>query len=416
MNQENKKNITIISLNYFPEDTAIGLYSTQMVNYLVKSGFNVNVITGFPYYPKWEISSEYKDKDKFLVEEMSGYMIYRYKQYTPKNPSFVRRIIQMVDFYIGSLKNIKKIKENDLVVAVIPFTLSALLGVRLARITKSKLWIHIQDFEFDAAFESGFISKLGILSKVLYKLFMIIESSLLNKADVVSSISRSMIAKAEKKSVVKKVFFPNWADTEIYKEDYNDKYHLFDKEKKTILYSGNVGAKQDWEQYVEVISMFRDSSDIEFVIVGAGGKIEWLKDQCKNQANVKFFDPIPYNELPHMLKTADIHLLFQKSDVVDSVMPSKIIGMMSSGKPSIITGNRHSEVASVYDQNQVGIYNSSGDSVSIYNDINELLMDSDKCKTFGENANNYVERNLNKESILGEIYNKLDKIILGEKI
>ena len=86
-----KKNITLVSLNYAPEDTAIGLYSTQWAEYLKSAGYEVTVVTAFPYYPKWEISKTYKDKKTFLKEELNGNTILRYKQYVPQNPTFPYR-------------------------------------------------------------------------------------------------------------------------------------------------------------------------------------------------------------------------------------------------------------------------------------------------------------------------------------
>jgi len=47
-------NITIISNNYSPEDSGIGLYSTGMAEFLAKN-HSVKVITAIPYYPHWEI-------------------------------------------------------------------------------------------------------------------------------------------------------------------------------------------------------------------------------------------------------------------------------------------------------------------------------------------------------------------------
>ena len=48
-------NITIISNNYYPEDSGIGLYSAGMAEYLAQN-HNVKVITAMPYYPQWELS------------------------------------------------------------------------------------------------------------------------------------------------------------------------------------------------------------------------------------------------------------------------------------------------------------------------------------------------------------------------
>ena len=54
-------NITIISNNYYPEDSGIGLYSAGMAEYLAQN-HNVKVITAMPYYPQWEIYTEYKNR------------------------------------------------------------------------------------------------------------------------------------------------------------------------------------------------------------------------------------------------------------------------------------------------------------------------------------------------------------------
>ncbi len=109
-----KKVITLIGVNFYPEDTAIGLYSTQMVRYFAEKGHTINVITGFPYYPQWSIREEYRSKPKYLQEKMNEINILRYKQYVPIRPSFLKRVIHLLDFTYGSYFNIRKIKQTDI--------------------------------------------------------------------------------------------------------------------------------------------------------------------------------------------------------------------------------------------------------------------------------------------------------------
>jgi len=94
-----KNNITLIGINFYPEDSSTGLYSTQMAEYLSKN-HTIDVITGFPYYPEWEIRNEYKNKKTFLKEKKDAITIYRYRQYVPNNPTFKNRIIHLLDFTI----------------------------------------------------------------------------------------------------------------------------------------------------------------------------------------------------------------------------------------------------------------------------------------------------------------------------
>ena len=191
-----KKNVTIIGVNYFPEDSAIGLYTTQKAEYLVEKGFDVTVITGFPYYPQWEIRDDYKSKHYLLKETINGVKVLRSKQYVPSNPTFSKRIIHLTSFSFGNFINLFRTSKPNIVISIIPFTTSALLGWFLKVRYKSKLWVHIQDFEFDAAIDSGLLNgnKKAIINMLLW-----VEKKVLKKADIVSTISYGMLNKLNKK-------------------------------------------------------------------------------------------------------------------------------------------------------------------------------------------------------------------------
>ena len=101
--------ITIIGINYYPEDSAIGLYTTEKAEYLVSKGFDVTVITGFPYYPQWEIREDYKSKKYLVKETINGVKVFRSKQYVPKDPTFIKRIIHLTSFTFGNFINLFKV-------------------------------------------------------------------------------------------------------------------------------------------------------------------------------------------------------------------------------------------------------------------------------------------------------------------
>ncbi|WP_163329278.1 WcaI family glycosyltransferase [Desulfurobacterium thermolithotrophum] len=404
------KNITLIGINFYPEDTSTGLYTTQMAEDLSENGFNVSVITGFPYYPQWEIWEEYKNKPKYLEEEFKGIKIYRYKQFTPKNPNFKNRVKHILSFTLGSFRNLKKIKKSDLIIAIVPFTFDVWLAHKLAKKTKAKVWVHIQDFEFDAAFETGVIEN-NKLKKITSKLLYRIETNLLDKADIVSSISYSMLEKAKKKTKSELFYFPNWIDEDFINPEKADVHPYLKSNKFKVLYSGNIGAKQDWEIFIKVVSYFKSREDIEFIVVGNGAKKDWLLSQIKNFKNVKYYAPVPYKDLPDLLCSTDLHILFQKSEVVDTVMPSKLLGMMASAKPSLVTGNLKSEVAKVIKESQGGEFFDSNDIKSIINFIEELNKNIHLAKNYGKNARQYIIEHFSKEKVLGNLKNKIKEIL-----
>ena len=63
------------------------------------------------------------------------------------------------------------------------------------------------------------------------------------------------------------------------------------------------------------------------------------------------WDPLqPEVKLNAFLNLADIHLLPQKEDAANLVMPSKLTGMLASGRPVIATARLGTQVARVVEQ------------------------------------------------------------------
>lgn len=406
-----KKKITIIGINYYPEDTAIGLYTSQLANHFNEKGIEVNIITGFPYYPAWKISPNYKSKKTFYRENSNGITIFRYKQYVPQNPTFFKRILHLLDFTFGSFFNLFKIKKTDVVLCIVPFTTSIFLGKILSKLKSAKLWVHIQDFEFDAVSDSNIIENKKSKS-ILFKLLFWIEKKLLDSTDLNSTISTSMILKLSKKIKFdkKKILLPNWVDLDFINPEKSKIHAYLNSERFKILYSGNIGEKQDWNFFSQLVKKLDKESDIEFIVVGDGSKKKWLETNLSKSKNITFYNPVAYNELSDLLCSADLHILFQKNEVIDTVMPSKILAMMASQKPSLITGNLKSEVATIINKSKGGEYFDSNNIIDILKFIKQVKEDKELNEKFGKNARTFVTSNFSKEEILNQFKNTFTEL------
>ncbi len=389
------KNITIISHNYYPEDVANGFYNTQMAEYLSQN-HKVRIITGYPYYPKWEIFEAYRNKPSFSKEKINEVEVFRFKQYTPQEQSFSKRIFQMVHFFIGSLRNVWKQKEADIIIVVLPFTLSILLGFILRWRTKGKVIVHIQDFEFDAALQSGFSS-----NAFLKKMILRFEKWLFDASDAVSTISNGMLQRLSDKSDTPQIYFPNWIDANTINPAISTKHPYSNGDKFTILYSGNIGEKQDWNFFIEVVKRFENQENIQFVLVGDGAKRKDIVEALEDQENLVYYPPVPYSELNDLLCSADLHVLFQKTEVIDTVMPSKILSIFASSKPFIITGNKDSEVKKHVEESQGGYYFSDGDVDTVVSAINAFV-DGKETLTQNSKARDFIIERFAYENVLSQ--------------
>ena len=405
------KTITVITPFYFPEDTAIGLYTTQFSRFLLAKGYKVKIITGFPNYPQWKIYQSYSNYPSYFSETVDGLEIIRYKQYIPKNVAFKGRVLMMSSLFYGTLVNLRKVRKSDLVICIIPFTISILPALLLSKIRKSKLWIHIQDFEFDLALDSGIVKNNTVFLKLFKLILSFSERKLLNSADIISSISFNMLEKIQEKSKHNApYYFPNWVSAEKINPNNYIHHTYIDSKKFTFLYSGNIGEKQDWLLCERLCELIQITDAIEIVIVGDGAYKNTLKNKLSKFNFVKFLPPVPYDELSDLLCSADVHFLFQKQDVVDTIMPSKILGMMASAKPSIISGNTGSEVSKIISQSEGGFYFTKNNVNEIYNCI--LMLKERKGENqMGKKAREYIINTFSEKAILNDFYSKVKENI-----
>ncbi len=394
------KTVTLISPFFAPDESGIALYNAETMNYLVRCGYDVQVLTGVPFYPEWVIKEPYVKGPLYVKEQHQNLTLYRFKQYVPSTPTFSKRLYQIFHFTVGVFFLLFRVPKSDVVFVVIPYTTSLTLGVLLKWFHGSKLWCHVQDFEIDAAtesFKSNWIKILFSLERVLF-----------NSCHVVSTISHQMMKKLSEKTSTNRIFFPNFINPDFFINPPSQKHKYFtDAPQPHLLYSGNIGEKQDWTFFLEFC---KNAHSFEIVIVGDGAKRKWLEDSCKLFKNVSFYDPVPFEDLPHLLASCDIHFLFQKEDVIDSVMPSKLLGMMLSEKPSVLKGNKYSESRNIIESAQGGLYYTNVTAHQLVLELEQLATKKNHLKKLGTNAKQYILKHFDQDIILRHFENKMHQL------
>ena len=396
-------NIWLYGINYAPELTGIGKYSGEMGGWLAKEGHQVKAITGFPYYPNWEVQKPYTGRWWKKEQPRKGETIIRCPLYVPQQPSALKRIVHEFSFLLSSSMALllALFQKCDVIVCIVtPFHLG--IPARLFSWLKGVPMVyHIQDLQVDAAEDLKMIK-----NKSLLRLMKAIERWILGKTNWISTISDGMIKKIETKGIAaqKILFFPNWVDTDfIYplsKEDSLKEPLGFSTSDRIVLYSGNLGVKQGLENIIEVARNLRSVANLFFVIVGEGGAKDQLQQLVKADQldNVCFFPLQDYDKLAALLAMADLHLVLQKKAASDLVMPSKLTTILAAGAAAIITAEPGSTLHEIVAQYELGLIIEPDNPVSLLQGIREAL-DNDLEK-YKANARKYAEQYLHKDKIL----------------
>ncbi|GGN57697.1 hypothetical protein GCM10011349_36510 [Novosphingobium indicum] len=89
------------------------------------------------------------------------------------------------------------------------------------------------------------------------------------------------------------------------------------------------------ETILDAAELLADRSDIQFLICGAGPSKAMLEARAAKMDNVQVHDLQPKERLAELLSTATVHLLPQRKDAADLVLPSKLANMLASGRPVV---------------------------------------------------------------------------------
>ncbi|MFI5131988.1 MAG: WcaI family glycosyltransferase [Chitinophagales bacterium] len=395
--------ILICGINYAPDLTGIGKYTGEMGSWLAKNGHSVDVITGMPYYPQWKISSTYRKK-WWHKEWVDGVRVYRCPLYVPQKVSSAKRILHEFSFVLSTLPIwIMKLfqRKYDVVISVSPpFHLGA-LPLLYSKLRRTKIVTHIQDLQVDVARELHMINNRHLLHTMFA-----MERLILRGSSAVSTISKGLMNKIKNKGIAAAncLLFPNWVDETLI--------HPITKEKslrselglsgsdKVVLYSGNLGEKQGLENIIEAAKYFRENPSVKFVIVGSGGAELKLKEAATQAglSNIHFHQLVSYEKLPALLAIADVHLVLQKKNAADLVMPSKLTSILAAGGCPIVTAAEGSTLYKLIHKNEMGIVVEPDDHRELARGIRFALENS--LENFRNNARYYAGKYLSKEAIL----------------
>ena len=339
--------ILIYGLHFKPDLIGIGKYTGEMTDWLFNRDHKIRVITAPAYYPEWKK----KQRIWWYKREDNPYLTWRCPIYVPSQPKGFTRLLHLLSFALTSIpiliKNITW--KPDFVISIEPPFFITPLTLVYSQLTRSKSILHIQDLEIDAAYSLNILKK-GFFYKIIKK----IEKFILNRFDIISTISPAMKMEIIQKGVRKDTvhILPNWADIENIHPTINNKYlrnRLSIKPKqKIILYSGNIGEKQNLKSVINIAEkMQTNDNKCIFLMVGDGASKKRLVEYARerNITNIIFLPLQPTEDLGALLTMADIHLVTQDKDISDFVLPSKLTNILSAGGVSIISANPETQLS-----------------------------------------------------------------------
>jgi colanic acid biosynthesis glycosyl transferase WcaI len=340
--------VLICGMNYAPELTGIGRYTGELAVDLAARGNDVEVVTTPPHYPGWFVREPYT-ASRYAREALNGVSVFRCPILLNRKGSGIWRLLAPLTLGISSAPVIAwriLAGRPQVIVCVEPTLIMAPVAIALGRLLGSRLVLHVQDLEVDAAFAVGHLGNSGWLKRFGFA----IERWLLRGFHRVITVSNQMAQGLAAKGVPadRLLVIRNWVNTQKIKplgrpSAYRKELGYADDD-FIVLYAGQIGAKQALHVVFEAAERLAGHPKIKFVVAGEGPLKQPLSESYAHLRNVRLLPLQPEERLCEFLNLADCHILPQDSKVKDLVLPSKLGGMLASGKPVLTMADADSEL------------------------------------------------------------------------
>lgn len=401
----------LYGLNYAPEPVGIGKFSGDMATWLAARGHQVRVVTAPPYFPEWQARG-----NRYWHKHSEGVAVWRCPLWVPRQPRGMTRLLHLASFAASSLPVLLAHRRwrPDVVLTVAPAFFCAPGALLLGRLCgwRTRTWLHIQDFELDAAFELGMLK-----GKLLRRLAERWERGTLGGFDRVSSISGAMLQRVVAKGVAphRAVLLPNWVDLDAIQPQGDESRAAnpyrrelgIGPEAMVLLYSGSMNRKQGLQILVEVIRQLADVEHLIWLLAGEGPNKAELAEGLAGFQQVRLLSLQPLERLNDWLNLADVHLLPQRAGAADLVLPSKLLGILASGRPVVATSAADSELGQLAEQ--AGLRVEPEDPAGFAAAIRRLVGDGALRQQRGQAARQLAEQRYGKEAVLQQLERELHR-------
>jgi glycosyltransferase involved in cell wall biosynthesis len=389
---------------YYPPETGAPqnrLHSLALN--LIRVGFEVEVLTAMPNYPKMEIFPEYRGLKK-MEETIDGVRVVRSSIYVSKDKGVAKRLMNYFSFVWTSMRSYKRLSNADYVFCESPPLFLGISALYLAQKLKAKMIFNVSDLWPESAAELDIVSNKFFLG-LAYKL----EAYLYKKSFLVTGQTQGIVADINKRfPKVSSMWLPNGIDKDVYsfadvETEWLKEYSI--QGKHLYMYAGIIGHAQGLDVIIKAKQWLMKNepeiaSGLEFVMIGDGPEKDRLVAHDKKLGTKIIFIPnLPKQKVMRMIKNASGYIVpLKKLNLFLGAIPSKIFDPLALGIPVLLGVD--GEARNIFiERGKGGLFYEPENHEALARAIVQLEKDKDLAEKLGQQGKDYVEQNFDRKNI-----------------
>jgi len=379
--------------SYWPDQAATGQLLTELAEDLVaRHGCQVSVVAGRALHGRDDRAGGLRaisPVSPVSYEQRGGVRILRANGTAFPRHRFAGRASNYLTHFASAYAASWRLGHQDVVVSLTDPPILGLVALRAARCAGARFVFLCEDvFPEVAVLLDDFHNKT--VNRTLDR----INRYLLREADVVVALGDRMKRRLveEKGADPSRVrVIHNWADCEAITPKPKDNafaraHGLTDR--FVLMHSGNVGLSQNLDLLLEAAARLQSRERLVVAIVGDGARRQPLQDMAARRGltNVRFFPYQPKEQLDDSFATADAFLVSLKPGLEGYIVPSKVYGILASGRPFVAAVDPSCEAAVIAREHHCGTIARPGEPDALATSIAALCDDPAGARVMGENA------------------------------
>jgi len=408
--------ILYVSQYFPPEMGAPAARVSELSRHWVRAGHDVTVLTGFPNHPDGVIRPEYRTRFRRMIsrEILEGIKVVRTWLLPFPNRKAYERMLNYSSFCLSAGIAGSFLARPDVVIATSPQLLVGLSGWWIAKLKRVPLVLEVRDLWPESLAAVGVGGANSLLHRALGKIADFLYREATQIVVVTPAFREHLIKKwrvpEDKISVVQ-----NGVETGLFSPgDGGRLRRSLDAEGKFVVsYIGTLGLAHGLETVIAAAENLQGTDpNVQFLLVGEGADRERILAlaESKMLRNLRFVPQQARKKIPAYISASDACLvLLKKSDVFETVIPTKMLEFMSCGRPVILGVN--GQAREILEQSRGGLYVEPENPIALCEAIRELQQHNALRDSMGREGRDYVVQNLSRERTAGNYIEVLNRLL-----
>ncbi|MBI2238761.1 MAG: glycosyltransferase family 4 protein [Actinobacteria bacterium] len=393
--------VLLLSLLFEPDLSANSYAMSALATGLVERGHELTVLTAMPHYGAGRVYEGYGGR-AVMVEHRPGMRVVRLGLYVPKRPDWtLGKVLSWASFNVAATPVAALLGRHDVAMTLPPpYTLG--LTQLVVKVLRGIPYVYnVQDVYPDVAVQQGLVRDPRIV-----RALRAVEDTIYRHAALVTVISAdirdNLLAKGVPPGRVEVV--PNCFETELVtpeprENEFAARHGLSGR--LVAMYAGNVGDSLGVESLCDAMRMLASRDDILFAVAGRGTALPRLRAMCEEARlpNVRFLPFQDRSTLSKLYASSDVQLMLQRRGLSQSSTPTKLLTIMSSGRPVIASVDVNSAGADVVRQATAGTVVEAEKPEMLADAIRALAANDALRAELGRAAREYVVRHYSKQAV-----------------